>query len=110
MATTVTKNGRIIHITVLDADWSWNEATKGYPDRDDLEISSIQFNPSAATDQCVMREGDAALGPIFFDVTCADTTDQRVKYFDGLRLRPCFDVSASTISSASTASLILILK
>jgi len=105
----IVKNARCVHITDLDDDWAWNEATNGWPEAPSLRVHSIQFIPSAANDQCVIRDGHATTGPIIFDVTCADVTDSRVKYFNGMSLRPIYDDSAGTINTDANASIIIML-
>jgi len=105
MAVTAVCNANVIHVTNLNADWAWSTTL---PARGSgIRVESIQFNPTAASDRCVMLDG--ASGTTIMDVTCADTTDSRVKYFYGQKLRPVFDFSQSVISGTSTDGHIIIM-
>lgn len=105
-ALTVTRSGNVVILTTLDADWVWT--TTFASDTSGIRVHSIQFNPSAVGDICIIKEATDT-GPQIFKVKCADTYDQRVKYFDGARLKPVFDLSDSTIGVAANASIIIIL-
>jgi hypothetical protein len=102
---TATKKNAVITITTLDADWAWTDTfTSGVEYSAGIKIISIQFNPSATDDICVIEEASDA-GPCLFYVKCLDTYDQRIKYYRGARLKPVFDLSDSTITTAANASI-----
>lgn len=102
-ANTVNYEGKVIQITIVDADWAWSDAMPSTP----VEIISIDYIPAATDEICVIKEGSDS-GPIIFYVKSADTCDQRTKPFYGALLRPYFDYSDST--NSADGKIIIILK
>ena len=97
-----TENPETLNISDIDSDWLWSDSFDSiYPD---VRIISIQFNPGATDDHCVIKEGSAAGHPIF-DVTCENEYDQRIEYKKKKALRPVLDFSAGTYSAGSTIKI-----
>ena len=97
----------VVEITDIDSDWLYSTATfLGMTSK--LNIISIQFNPGAAGDQCVILDTNAA-GPAIFDVTSYDVYDQRIKYFPqpNAGFRPFLDFSAGTYTAGSKVIIII---
>jgi hypothetical protein len=97
LATQIESRGGLV-ITAIAADWSYNVSKP--PFWEDLpRIASIQFDPGAAADVLVIKDGsDAAatrcsLGPV------DGQGDQRIKYFFGARFVPYIDFSECTLSA-----------
>ena len=102
MANTINIEGKVINITIVDEDWSWETTL---PSRG-VKISSIDYIPAATGEICVIKEASET-GPIMFKVKGADTYDQRSKPFHGALLRPFFDYSDSTDSAGGIIIIIL---
>jgi len=97
----------VVEITDIDSDWLYSTATfLGTTGR--INIISIQFNPGAADDHCVILDTNAA-GPAIFDVTSYDAYDQRIKYFQQPNpgFKPFLDYSAGTYSAGAKVIIIL---
>jgi len=88
MANTVTTEGHFIEVSAMDSDYDFGEFSR---------ISSIQFNPGAAGDTLVVKNGSAT-GPKMFYAVCTGTDDQRIIYYFGTRCRPYIDYSECTLS------------
>jgi len=82
-------NGNHIEITSLVADYDHGSVER---------IASIIFIPGATDDVLVVKDGSDT-GPTVMYVKCADTYDQRVKYFYGQALQPYIDFSECTLST-----------
>lgn len=96
MANVVTRGGGFLTLTGIDTDFLaedlWPEGSiAGVP------IQSIDFVIGAAGDKCVLREGSLT-GPIIFG---NDAGVSRQKYFGGLPVRICMDVSEGTYNAAA---------
>jgi len=115
MANTTTMKDGVINIT-LDgaADWSWDSSTEitSVPELNELNklgkifIKSIAFEPSAANDKVSVRT-KSLTGPKFFIVSCADTNDQKIQYYD--REFSGIYIAAADVTSSSSAILIIVL-
>lgn len=97
MANTIKQEDMILEISDIDSDWSW---TDNFPFAAAVRLDSIQFNPGAAADACVIKYGSDA-GVAFFDVTCENESDEKCKYFNCRPLKPVFDFSDSIISAGA---------
>ena len=117
MANTTKITGNFLQIKGLDEDWSLPGDLDKYFDRSGIRVKSITFNPSGA-DTMIIKEGDpgypttaaliaaqAATAPKLLDVSCADTDDQRVKYFGerGRVMRPFIVINDCTFIAAANA-------
>ena len=67
--------------TSSGANWDIDTDLAGFA-ASGLRCKSIQFDPSAASDIFIVRNGGAA-GAILMKVQCTDVKDQRVKYLGG---------------------------
>lgn len=107
LAITATRNGNVVELTTIDADWNWFDT---FPDnRNGIEVQTILFRPSGTNDVLVIEEATPD-GPTIMYVRCNDTYDQRVLYLNGSKVRPLLDYSDCTISTPADASLHIILK
>ena len=103
MATTTTEKGGFITIIWDTAvtDWVYETELPQFPNK--IKVKSIQFNPSAANDVFVMREG-SLVGTEIINVICADVTDQRVKYFgEGTWMKPYIEADDLTFGVLANA-------
>ena len=100
---TINRRGNAITISSIDSDWSWSDT---FPNYARIKIVSIQFNGGAADDQCVIKN-QLDTGPHIFDVTVADTYDQRYKLYMGTSLQPVLDYDAGTYSAGATVIFII---
>ena len=97
MANTINQTGMIVEITDIDSDWSWLDL---FPFADSgVELDSIQFNPGAIDDKCVIKAGSETAVAIFH-VICKDLNEKN-KYYKGDVCKTFFDFSASTISAGA---------
>jgi len=100
---TVNHVGNVIEISAIDSDWTWTDTL---PERSDgIKVKSIQFNPGAADDVLVIEEASAS-GPRSVYFKCADTTVQKTKYFDDVKIKPFLDESDCTLSEGATVIII----
>lgn len=102
MANTTNFKGSTIEITGLDADWD-SATDLGI---ENLKLNSITFDPSAAGDIMVIRNGSST-GPACFYASCDSTYSQKIKYFHGEWVHPVINISECTLSSPSDARVIL---
>lgn len=100
-ANTIIVTGNKVHITDIDSDWSWSDS---YPQYAYPYLVSIQFNPAAADDQCIIKEGSDSGAP-FFDVTAIDEYNQKAKMIN-VYSKPVLDFSDGTYSAGSSVILI----
>ncbi len=106
MANEINRVGAVINISDIDSDWLWSYT---FPDYPEIKIQSIQFNPGAVDDHCVIKNGSDT-GPPFFDVTGEDADyDQRNKPYHGAKLMPVLDFSDGTYSAGSSVQIIVFL-
>ena len=120
MANTIKEWGNIIEIVGLsedfgvrdltDAMWGTDYAGVGQQDYMGICVKSITFIPSAASDVLSIKNSpdESASDPMMVYFKCADTTDQRVKYFDPpMWCYPFIDYSECTVGgSAASCSVI----
>ena len=109
MANTTTTDGNFIEITLDGStDWRWDaDMDAFFRIPTGVMIRSIGFKPSAANDVMVIRENGVD-GAAIFSVKCADTTDDRVKYFNPPRkIRPVIDATDITLGTAANARVYL---
>uniref|UniRef100_A0A6M3IPF9 Uncharacterized protein n=1 Tax=viral metagenome TaxID=1070528 RepID=A0A6M3IPF9_9ZZZZ len=97
MATQSESRGGLL-IEGIAADWSFIVSKP--PFWSDLpRIASIQFDPGAAADKLVVKDGSdtgavrCSFGPV------DGAGDQRIKYFFGARFSPYIDFSDCTLSA-----------
>jgi len=96
MATELEKNG-ILEITGIAADWDY-KASKPASWPANPRLTSIKFNPGAASDALLVNQKEAG-GPEAFYARCADINDQRIEYYHGGRCIPYIDFSGCTLSA-----------
>ena len=105
MANNTTMSGRFVEIT-LDGttDWLWSQdLTSPFNNPAGIHVRCIQFQPSAANDVMVIRNGGVDAAAIF-RVKCADTTDDRPRgYNPEAPMRPVIDASDITLGTAANA-------
>ena len=100
---TVNTDGNFITITDIDSDWTWTSVLPGYTNG--VSTMSVQFNPGAADDKAVFKNGSDAGPEIFPTGKCVDEYDSRIKYFDGVPVKIYFDYSESVISAGASISI-----
>ena len=105
MANTTTMSESFIQVTGLDADWVASTDTP----YSQVKLKSIMFEPSAAGDIMVIKEGSAT-GPRLFYASCASGNDQKIRYYAGIDgqgqwCNPFIDISDCTVSTAANASV-----
>lgn len=101
-ANTVNVDGKVMQITIVDADELWSTTLPS----EGISIHSIQYNPAAAGEICVIKEGSAS-GPIIFKCKSEGDTDDRIKYFGKQLYKPVFDFSDSTNSADGIIIILL---
>jgi len=106
MAITTTVGRNLLTIKWSDAAADWVYTTEVPQFGPGIKVKSIQFNPSAASDKLVIRDGSLT-GPIRFDVTCADVTDQRIKYFGGQWMQPYIESTEVTFGTVANVEVII---
>ena len=106
-ANTITYTDSVIVIEDIDSDWNWYDTiTYLATSKAGIAIQSIQFNPGAADDLCIIKN-KTDTGSEIFDVICADVYDQRCKYFNGEILKPVLDFSDGVYTAGSKVIIIL---
>jgi hypothetical protein len=105
-ANTIKFLSHTVDITDIDSDWLYSATLTGVVGSR-VHILSIQFNPGAADDQCVILDATDA-GPAIFDVTSESVYDQRIKYFNqpSNGFMPFLDFSAGTYTAGSKIIII----
>jgi len=101
----IIRSGNTVEISGITADWKWSDTFNEKQFETGVNINFVQFNPNAATDVCVIKEG-SDVGPIIFKaVSGPDSTVPSRAYFYGVKRRPVLDFSAGTFNAS--ASLII---
>ena len=99
MANTVTRDGMFLTLSAIDTDFLYTDLWSGR-----VPIISIDFQPAAATDKCVIREGSLT-GPIIFsrdlDSDGVWESGGLVKYFQGQPIMPCMVVANGSYDAAA---------
>jgi hypothetical protein len=72
----------------MDSDWTGEQE----------KLQSIQFNPGNTSDVLVVKNGSAS-GPPLFKTTADSASDEVIKYFHGVAVKPVIDYSACTLSN-----------
>ena len=112
MANTTKLQGGFLQIKGLDDDWELSTDLAGF-DESGINVQSIQFTPSAAGDELIIkssREGvaDTATAPEIARLVSSDG-EPRIKYFGrsafGSRMWPFIDISDCTFDTAANARL-----
>jgi hypothetical protein len=93
-----------LELTEIAADWDYSASRP--PNWPNLpRISSIHFDPAAANDKLVVKDGTedgprrCVLGP------CDNANDQRIKYFHGARLSPFIDFSECVLTAGHRVTI-----
>ena len=98
-AATVTRTGRIVEITAIDADWLWSTTFTGAAEvSGGIKVVSIEFLGGAANDIIVINDQTDA-GAVMMKRKTPDTDYSTIKYFFGARIRPVINFSDCTLSS-----------
>ena len=106
MANVTTHGRNTVTITGLDADWAWND-DGGFDTSMGLKVSSIQFNPGAANDVMIIRDGGIDATALL-NTNPLTTVDPMIKYFNPPRwVRPVIDISDCTLGAAGDAEVII---
>jgi hypothetical protein len=107
MANTIKKSGSSyenVEISSIDSDFT---ASDLWSDNDGLVyVDSIQYNPGAASDKCVIVDNQDEK-PVIFEVTCADANDNRVKYYPRQQRKPEMTFANGTYSAGSSILITL---
>lgn len=108
MAHTVTTDGTVCHILIDHNDSSDIAFSSMFTatERELLGIKSVQFNPGAADEILVLKNGSAS-APIMFKVKGASVYDQRKTDYYNAKVRPYLDFSACSFST-DLAEIIII--
>lgn len=101
MANTLNLKGFTLEISNIDSDWLWNETFTHEKYARGLRINFIQFNPTAASDKCVIKE-ESDEGPQSFYVTAENANNQKRAYYYGTPMKPVLDFSAGTFTAGCT--------
>ncbi|RLI49220.1 MAG: hypothetical protein DRP09_20825 [Candidatus Thorarchaeota archaeon] len=107
MAAITTVKGRVIEVTWDTASGNWNivDDLPGFA-KSGLLISNIRFDPSAANDELLIREGSNT-GPALFRRTADGVADQREGSFPrGSRIFPYILFSEQTFTTFGDVSII----
>jgi len=91
-------------VTVSSIDSDYTFATTFPSDTSGLRLVSIRFNPGAADDVCIIKNGSDTGPELFNSGKCVDEYDPRIEYYHSVIRRPYLDFSAGTYSSGSTVT------
>jgi len=91
-----------VTISSIDSDYTF--ATTFPNSTSGLRMVSIRFNPGAADDICVIKNGSDTGSELFNSGKCVDEYDVRIEYYNSMIRRPYLDFSAGTYSSGSTVT------
>jgi len=95
MATTLEQEG-CLEITGIVGDWDYaTEKPDSWPDNP--RLASISLHPGGADVLIVRQRRVGAVRRVHW--SCADTNDDRVKYFHGTRVVPFIDESECTLNA-----------
>lgn len=101
----IDKGTYTIYLGSLDSNWSsTTDTTNCTTDqrRYGLVIHSITFHPGATDDECIIYNGTSTSDTLTFRVTCADSYDDRIKYYPpDVRRHLYLDYDNGTYSSGS---------
>jgi hypothetical protein len=98
-ATTVTRTGRIITMTSIDADVAWNDS-RLFPNADDgVQIFAIIYKPGATDDHFIVREASDT-GDAFFEGKCESEYDTQGFEYGGLYYKFYLDAANGTYNAA----------
>ena len=86
-----------LEITSIAADWDY-DVSKPETWPDNPRLNSIEFHPGATSDKVTIRQVDAN-GAVRFFAEAGSSTDSRIKYFNGARVKPYIVNSESTLSA-----------
>jgi hypothetical protein len=118
MANTTKLTDRFLQIKGLDDDWSVPGDLGTDFGKSGINVKSITFHPSGASDVCIIKAGapsqtttsaaiaTTSVAPEIFHVKVTNNKDQRIKYFGdrGQRMWPFIDISDwGSLSSAAVA-------
>lgn len=109
MANATTKVGLFIEITGLDADWTLaNCGVAALNTKQKILVKSIQFNPGAANDVMIIRNGGIDATPVF-RCKCTGDTDNRLRYYGtkGVLMAPVIDITDCTLGAAANSSVMI---
>lgn len=87
MSNTVTTSGPVASISTIDSDWIGEQRA----------LQSIQFNPGASGDTLVVKHKDEN-GPVIFKSVADGASDEVIKYFHDIGLKPFIDQSQCVLS------------
>ncbi len=104
VATLLASDRTYISIASLDQDWNW--ATE-FPDYNNgIRVISIQYIPSDWTTDVCQLKSDGDTGPVIFHA--ASLNRYHIKYFNGARVKPYYDISDTNKCVASANAQIII--
>lgn len=104
MSNKTIRTGRFITITGLNADW-WGNIELGAA----VELSSIQFVPSAASDRMIIRNGGIDNAEIFDSGVTPDTSPLRIDLPGGSQYcNPVIYITDCILDTASNAKVMLL--
>lgn len=98
MAATVVRNGPIVTITAIDADWVW---TTTFPRHTQgIKVDFIAFKPGATALDKMSIKMDSATGPeLFPSIPSVSQSYGQIVYYHGATLRPVIDFSDCTLTA-----------
>lgn len=106
MANTTLHGNGIVQITGLDADWRWDD-DGGFDSIQGLKVQSIQFNPSAANDVMIVRDGGIDAAPLLDSNPTGTAPVEQTFENGGKWCKPVIDISDCTFSNAANAKVII---
>lgn len=111
------QNDNMIYITELTQNWDMTVSgglidvssdNNVYGDNIDFltgpKMDSIQFSPGAQDDALIIRH-KLATGPVIFHCKGTADTDQRIKHYEGRRVRPFIVFSECTLSTGHSIQI-----
>ena len=102
-ANTVTSNNGSVEISAIDSDWSWSDTFSNVSSG--MRLISIRFNPGAADDRCIVKNGSDTATVLFDSGKCTDEYDARIEYYFRAIRRPVLDFNVGTYSAGSKVTL-----
>jgi len=108
MANTISLDGNVLQISAIDTDWTWSDTFPAYKYPNGIKIESIRFDTAASTDVCIIKQVDGT-GERLFKASghTVEAVDEKIQYFNGVRLKPFLDVGDGVYNAAASVTIIL---
>jgi len=104
MAVATKFNGTTHNVSSIDANWNYLTDFPSYVNG--IRVNNIEYHPSGA-DTIIIRDVNSS-GPIIFKGTTADTSDVRIKKYEGARKKPY--IHHAECSFAASANVLVIIE